>query len=238
MQTWTLGQLRQRCIDEVDAGTDPNGFITTANWTSWINSAISHVYRLLVRCYGENYYYATLQYAPVQGQASYPLPDDFYKAIGVDIALDSVGSNWQNALPYQVKQRNMFTQGYVPVAVVSPWYARYQFQDGNINWIPANQAPQTAFRINYTPAPPLLAADSDTFDGIAGFEERVVIAAALRAKDKMESDATVLLQRRQDWVKQIEVDGRNRDAAEPLRKVDSYQRGGFGWNGGGGWSGF
>ncbi len=239
----TLGELRQRCIDETDEGSDPNGFIDTDNWNAWINSAISYLFRLLADKFGQNWYYESVTVTGVQGQNSYPLPDGTlysaapacWKIIGVDIALDGNGTNWVNALPYQIKQRNMYSGFYFPIAVVSPWLARYQLQKNNINWIPGNTAPgPTLFRINYIPKPPVLTDDDDAFDGIAGWEELVVIEASLRALAKKETDATVMLQRRQDWMQRVEDEADSRDAAEPLRMVDCGGAGSWAGMGGGG----
>jgi hypothetical protein len=230
MAAWTLAQLTTRAQQEADAGTDPNGFVPTATWTDWANSGISRVYRKLVSKFGDNYYFNTVIIQGVQGTSSYPLPNGvlysaapaFYKMVGVSVSLGNNASNWINALPYQIKQRNMYSGFYFPIAVVSPWLARYQIQGNNLNWIPATTAPgPVQFKLDYVPQPPILVNQTDTFDGIAGWEEAVVCDMVLRYKDKSESDATVIQARYQDWMKQIEDEADNRDAAEPLRKVDT-----------------
>lgn len=57
-------------------------------------------------------------------------------------------------------------------------------------------------------------------DGIAGWEEYIVIDAAIKCKDKEESDITVLAGRRAELKKEIEGIAANRDAGTAARTAD------------------
>jgi hypothetical protein len=339
MYTSTVANLITRVRDEVDLGSSSTGFVTDSTALSWINSAISWLYGLLITKYGENWEnQKQVIYTQTGTQTNFLLPYDFYKPIGVDIALTSATNNWVNAQPYMIRERNMYNGWGAVVSV--PYNAQYQFQGNSINWI-GSTANFLQFRINYIPAAPYLVNGTQasllvpstttnmginltatlagtsgslitvtinapsgatttvsvsgnaitvnpktgetndglatvlstnvpasnlvqivpggvigpndlvaamtstalsggsgntgvtTFDSLSGYEELIVIEASIRAKDKEESDCTVLLQRKQEWLDRINHEALIRDIAEPMRLVDRYATVNTGWLGGG-----
>jgi hypothetical protein len=81
--------------------------------------------------------------------------------------------------------------------------------------------------------------DATTIDGVSGWEEYVVVDAALKAMGKEESDVSVLLAQKSAMVKRLQDMAENRDAANPSTVADT-QASDFwqppGW--GSGWGGF
>ena len=80
-----------------------------------------------------------------------------------------------------------------------------------------------------------LSADSDTSDGIGGWLEYVVVDCAIKAKEKLDRDPSVLLLQKAALVKRIQQESANRDEGEPARITDS--QGAAGWFGGGSYHG-
>lgn len=76
-------------------------------------------------------------------------------------------------------------------------------------------------------------------DGVAGWEEYIVIDAAIKCKDKEESDVSVLAARKNEKRKEIEGMAANRDPGSAARVADVMSNGyngdgsGNGWGGGG-----
>lgn len=82
--------------------------------------------------------------------------------------------------------------------------------------------------------------DSTLFDGISGWEEYVVIDAAMKAMGKEESDVSLLLARKSAMLARINDMAEARDAGEPMTVSDSrnnnlsWGESGTGWDGSGG----
>jgi hypothetical protein len=77
----------------------------------------------------------------------------------------------------------------------------------------AMRAPSGAYTIilRYTPAPPVLALDADTFDGISGYEEFVVAFVARAILTKEEADISAV---------QLELDEARRDVLDNVGARD------------------
>ena len=79
--------------------------------------------------------------------------------------------------------------------------------------------------------------ESTTLDGISGWEEYIVIDAAMKAMAKEESDIQPLLVRKQAMLKRLEDMAEARDAGEPMTVSDSRNNNlvwgewGTGWDG-------
>jgi dsDNA-binding SOS-regulon protein len=87
----------------------------------------------------------------------------------------------------------------------------------------------------YAPRPQALLADTDLIDGIAGWEEYVIVEACIKAKTKQEDDVSVFMAQKQELLKRIEDAAENRDIGDPETVSDSKTRN-FAWGdtGGGG----
>ena len=115
----------------------------------------------------------------VANQSAYPLAPNNASIISVDANIN--GNSYAiSAMPYQEEQRNMFKLlpfvGWSFGAVQSVWY---QIQGTNINFLPTPTAGYNV-TVNYVPTAPVLSNPSDYINSINGWEEYIVLDAAIR----------------------------------------------------------
>jgi len=137
-------------------------FVSDTEWKNWINSNLCEVYDLLVQAGPPDYYSTTYAFSTVAGTLAYALPNDFRSATCM----------------YAVENVEMRR----PIREIND-YERAKFRP-----------PQAAYAVEleYVPAPPVLASDSDTFDGVSGWEELIVAMSARDALMKEESDVQMM----------------------------------------------
>jgi hypothetical protein len=204
-----------------------SSFVTDAEWNSYIASSYKELYDLLVSAYGNDYYVATPVTFTTDGTSdTYPLPDGtlysgasaFYKLLGVDLQTQS-GQIWQTLKPFNFAERNR----YAPYGVNSLYRnsaMKYRLEGNSIWFTPLPQAGLT-IKLWYIPQPSTLSLDTDTFDGISGWEEYVIIDAAIKALQKEESDVSVLLGQKQAMIVRIQAMAEQRDAGSPATVSDT-----------------
>ena len=95
-----IADVRARCDELTSNGQQP--FITDGEILEWLNQAWAELYDLLIKT-GEHYFLKQQTYTSLNGVTDYPLPDDWYKTVGVDLL---VGGFWQNAHRFQFERRN------------------------------------------------------------------------------------------------------------------------------------
>jgi hypothetical protein len=140
----------------------------------------------------EDYYFQTSSITTT-GTDSYPLPASFYKLLGVDQVFSSGQSG--TVKPFQFGERNSYR---------------------------AYSGTGEVLTLSFIPIMPALSGDSDTFDGINGWEEYIVIDAAIKALLKEESDISALMAQKAAITKRINECAPNRDAGMPDRVTDVY----------------
>lgn len=198
----TLLQLRTRCKQESDSVGQ--SFVSDAEWNSYIVASYQELYGLIVQAYGDDYYVqspSTGFLITTTGLTNFfALPTDFFKLLGVDLQVTQ--GNWVTLKPFMFSERNQFTL--------------------NNNSFP--MAGQTV-RVFYVPLPTLPAVDADTIDGVNGWEEYIVIDAAMKAMAKEESDVSVLMARKGAIIDRLNAETENRDAGSPQRVANVWGRG-------------
>lgn len=199
MSTFALSALRARAQQESDSVN--SSFVSTAEWTNYINGSYTELYGLLVQAF-EDYYVASPYSFVTDGiNQLFALPTNpaMFKLLGVDLQVQA-SSLWVTLKPFSFNDRNNF---------------------GLVN-SPAPMAGQTV-RLWYVPALTALSGDSDvTVDIQNGWEEFIVIDAAMKAMAKEESDVSVLMARKQSITERLNAEAQNRDAGSPSRIVDFY----------------
>lgn len=177
-----------------------SSFVSTSEWTDYINGSYQELYGVIVQAYGNDYYVATPSSFVTDGvNQLFSLPTDFWKLLGVDLRVQA-SNLWVTVKPFMFSDRNRF---------------------GLIN-SPTPMAGQT-LRLWYVPTLTLLSSDSDsTVPILNGQEEYVVIDAAMKALAKEESDISVLMARKQAMLERIQSEAENRDAGSPSHIVDHY----------------
>jgi hypothetical protein len=203
MATFSLATLRARAQQESDNVN--SGFIASTGsapveWTALINSSYKELYGAIVQAYGNDYYVAAPYTFQTDGvNKFFSLPTDFFKLLGVDLQVGATNL-WVTLKPFQFLERNRF---------------------GLVN-SPIPMAGQT-LQLWYVPSLTELSGDSDvTVDIPNGWEEYIIIDAALKALDKEEADVSVKMARKAAIIQRIDAEAENRDAGSPGRIVDAY----------------
>lgn len=142
------------------ADMENSTFVSDPEWQDIINAELCEVYDMLVQAGPPDYYSVTQGYTTVAGTLAYALPADFRSAT-VCYAKENVDQR------RPLLEINDYRRA---------WY----------------RPPQAAYNLEleYVPAPPTLVSDSDTFDGVSGWEELIVAMSARDALMKEESDLT------------------------------------------------
>lgn len=118
----------------------------------------------------------------------YPLPGDFVALLSVDVSVSA--GTVVAARSYQEEERNAYRN--YPLlggwSTSSPIF--YQVQGTNISFIPI---PQGAYSVtvNYVPTAPVLSDPDDTIDSINGWEEFIVLDAAIKCLIKAGEAETI-----------------------------------------------
>jgi hypothetical protein len=219
--TRTLLQLRTGARQLADQ--ENSGFISDSELTSYINYGCRKLYDLLVGAFGEQYYMTSDTIATVAGTQDYDLPDDFYQLVGVELQLSA--QEYLTLRPFGFTKRNYysFPGRYL---ISGDENLRYALVGQKIRFVPIPNSVKT-IRLDYVPAFTLLSADADTFDGINGWEDYVMIDAAIKMKQKEESDVNVLMAMKQEIEAKIQGLKNKRDQSFPktvqdTRRVNNY----------------
>lgn len=217
----TLEQLVTRVRQR--ANIENSQFVTDIELTSYINESLCELYDLLVASYGQEYFRTSTTFSTTGGVVDYALPTDFYKLISVDVDLG--GPCVYSALAYMESERNLYNS-FPGWSYGSPIAYRLHgmnstFAYGSIGFIPQPSGTYS-ITLNYVPACTDLYRPDDTFDGVSGWEEYVVVDAAIKCLQKEESDVSVLFAQKQALIARIAAMAPSRDAQSPERARDVH----------------
>lgn len=214
----------QNLIDRVRQRADMEGstFVTDAEVIGYINVAMAEIHDVLVDRY-EDYYVSTQSFTlPADNPGT--LPNAFYKALGVDF--DTGGTTYR-LRRFSFQERNMFNSPAVVAGRVTN--TLYAIQGNEIKFIPSPTVSGTV-TLYYVPEAQQFATDgSDDSATIVskaravafGYEEYVVVDAAIKCLQKEESDVQMLMVQKQQLKERIENAASNRDQGEPTAITDS-----------------
>jgi hypothetical protein len=210
----TLLELRTRSRQRADMVN--SRFISDSELNYLINASVAELYDLLIANRDENYYIDSDTFTTSAGDSEYDLPADFYKLMGVDLVNGSSDSVTLKAFKWQERNRS----------ITGVEELRYQIRNNTLKFIPTPSSGKS-IKVWYVPRPTALSLDADTFDGINGFEEYVIIDAAIKMRVKEESPVQELMLEKQMMEKRILKSCQGRDSTEPPRVIDVE---GSGWN--------
>lgn len=218
-RTFTLPSLRDQVRARADLQSAASQlFIPDAELSTYINQSYTELYDLLVSSGGQEYYLSQATIPTFPNVDTYNLPNDFYRLLGVDAQIDT--SQAITLQPFNFNERNLYKNIYA-MGFNGQYYLRYRIVGGlNIKFIPI-PLENINLTIWYIPACPVLG-ETDTADGVDGFEELLVVDAAIKCLQKEESDVSVLMARKAEMVARISAMSPYRDggAAERVRDVD------------------
>ena len=142
----------------------------------------------------EDYYFQETAFSLANGASTFTLPADFYKLRGVD---EVINSQFRVTVkPYEWIERNMYIQP-------------NGFRSLLLSWIPKMTQ---------------LTTDTDTFDGINGFEQYIITDVARKMLMKEESDVQAFLIELSQIKQRINDIAQNRNAGDSTRIGDVYRQ--------------
>lgn len=221
----SLAELRLRAQQRADRVN--SNFVNMPEWNTYINMAYAELRDLLITTY-EDYYLATAYTFTTDGTTfQYSLPTDFGKMLGVDIGIAGGTTGYVTLHKFDFIERNSYVFPQITTQLQGVFNPRYRVMGDKLMFIPTPSAGQTV-RLWYVPRMTVLLQDTDTVDGINGWEEYIVVDAAIRALQKEESTEAVqvLMAQKQALIQRIEDSAQNRDAGQP-DTISNTRR----WNG-------
>lgn len=215
-------EAQQRC-DKVNSP-----FYSPQELMSMCSQSRKELYDILVQKFGDDYYLATpYTYKTSNQQQFYPLPDDFYKLLGVDVALNNGDPNsWVTLKEFSFIQRNLynFPNVYTMYGITN---LRYRLMGDQLEIVPVPSGGQT-IQLWYAPRVSQLINLTDIVDGVSGWEEYIVVDMCIKMLTKEESDVTIYAGQKGALLKRIEEAAENRNIGEPETVSDSRRRN-FSW---------
>lgn len=179
----TLLQLRTWARQLADIESDPN--VLDAELTALANRHLPEVYDRLVDAGPADYYAATTQITTTAGMTTYSIPADFRNLVAVYVRSSGSAPDLRPIFPMPEGSRGRFK---APTRVET-------------------------LDVEYIPAAPTLVSDSDTFDGVSGFEELIANLMARDVMVKRESDPSVVMSNIARMEARIVARARSRDRA-------------------------
>lgn len=223
----SLGQVRLAAQQRADMVN--NDFVSKQEWNSYISKSYAELYDILVQVYADEYEVAAPYQFTSDGRvpALYPLPNNVYKILGVDAALSTSTNAYLTLKKFPFAKRNKYIFGNTPVSFLGFVQLEYRLFGNNILLKP-QPAGNQVIQLWIIPRPNVLMADSDILDGISGWDEYVVVDAAIKALQKEESDVSVLMAQKQALLVRITAAASNRDVGMPEAVTDVRGMAGYG----------
>ena len=230
-RTRTVAELITESLQLADMESVSNFVDNSLNGetTRYINQGIAELYDLMIQSFGEEWYMFQNQSIVTEaGTAEYDIfgdaTDNFYLLRGVDLVVDS--NTCIPLSPYNFLDRHQDSRLTSRSGLGRNAGAQMQYRltgdlggDGGegaagdyqprIRFTPTPQAAHTIRLWYFGHAPELV--DGDSWDGFNGWEEYATVFAAIKLRNKEESDTTDLLLRKQELVQRISDIAANRD---------------------------
>lgn len=198
-----ISGVRQR------ADMENTQFVTDAEIIKYIDQANRKFYNLVTSEY-ENYYVSEYTMTLSAGVDEYDLPTDFYKLLGFDLV---TGDKRFTMFPWTLNERNRLINGWVGRPV------RYILKGGKVKFTPSPTSTNTVV-CYYVPSPTAITTSGQTIEVFNGYDEFIMLDAAIKCLMKEESDTSVLERERDRMEKVIIETMRGRDAGFPQRVTD------------------
>lgn len=201
----TLANLRTYVRQQADQ--ESSTFISDSELNRYINQGGTELHGLLSTLY-EDYYLTSVNFT-LSTANTYTLPANFFKLRGLDY---SNAGDWITVPRFSFEERNKWQNRY-SLGDLQVWRA-YRLMQGAIYVLPEDDYAgnyRLWYLYGYTP----MASDSDTLSDLMGWDEYVVLYAALKCLKKEESDSSALQMDLEKLKQRIQAEASNRDAAGP-----------------------
>jgi hypothetical protein len=192
-----------------------SAFIASSEWTTYINGGLKELYDLVVAA-NEDYFTTSGTVTISAGSSSASLAAAFYKLRGVDYQLTS--SDYINVPLFSFQDRNRPGDFWASAQGSDPT-RRYRIILDSLHVTPADKAPGT-YRVWYVPSVTELSSGSDTISTTFskfGWEEYIVLYAAIKALTKQEQDVSELNRQKDALAQRIITMANNRNSDQPER---------------------
>jgi len=205
MRTTILSTLRTQVRERADQ--ENSLFCSDAEVNRYISASHAELYDLLVRANPE--FYQKEQTITGDGSAStFAVASDYYGTVGVDYRYTTGVYRSLDRIP--PSERNMYDYSATGIAI--GYRFTYNTATPTTPLLQLLPTPQNGdvYRHIYTVAPSVLSDDTDIVDGVAGWEEYIVIDAAIKCLEKEESSTSALVARKQAMLDRIQTMAENR----------------------------
>lgn len=214
--TVTLSELKSRVLERADMVN--SSFIDDTSGDSelvrYIQQSYRKLYNLVITSFSDWFVEDPVEFEITSGN-TYTLDTDFYKLVGVDFYLSN--SRWVEVRSFNFNERNRL--GLTPNMPGFHKVIRYRLMGNKLRFIPSDSCTGT-YRYWYVAKPSVPVSDADTIEGYNGWDEYVVIDAAIKCKDKEESDVRLLVAERAKLEEEILINARSRDESGTDRVTD------------------
>ena len=161
-------------------------------------------------------------------QDTYVLPSNLYKPRGLDLQIAQAqgGTQFVTIRNFMFQERNQYNYLYNPIAIgiLGGTNILYRIIGTQfLKLIPTPNIANLKFKLWYIPTYTALVNDSDTFDGINGWEEYVILDVVIKMLAKQQQDTTAWDMGKAAMLKRIEAMSPTRDVGTPQRVSDSVQ---------------
>ena len=194
-----------------------SSFVADSELTEYINQSIAEFIDLLVEHESSEFYMTTGSITTASGTQTYSLAADFYEMHKV--VVDFGGSTKRTLESYDFDEH-----GEAKSSTAWGWFnggplPRYRVVGSTLYFSPF---PSGAYAVTYyyTPAATRLSADGDTFDGVNGWEQWIILDAAIKCLQKEESDVSFLMAQREKLEGRIARHASRRDKNAPSKIRD------------------
>lgn len=234
----SLGELRLRSKERADRVN--SNFLTLPEWNFNINKSYYELYDLLITTYEDYYVAPRLSFQTDGASQFYDLPNGqnyssapaLYKLYGVDCGLDNSANAWITLKKFDFISRNRYVYPQITSTFLGVFNLQYRMLDKQIMFIPPPAGNQT-IGLWYYPRLKWLLKDTDSMDGVSGWDDYVIVDAAIKALRKEESDTSELEREKMALIDRINGAAQNRDAGQP-DTISNSRSWGERWGGYGG----
>lgn len=220
-RTYTLAEMRARVLDRVHL--EKSKFIDTTRLNEYITTARDRLRELLY--FADISWYEQVQVIPGDGTGSYALASDYYGLILVEVAGNSAAGSTIEPIvlkPYQIQRRAGIRRGR---GAGRP--EGYRLTNANIEVSPLMSA-SWELRVTYAPVAAKLTADDDTIDSVHGYEDLIILDAAIACRIREQNEIADLMAERRMVLDRIQEAAQQRQLADPghWREVPNALNGG------------
>lgn len=202
--TSLLAQVRQRADIESATARHPDSQLT-----EYINQSWAELHDELAQSV-QDYLVTSSTISVVNGTDTYSLPATFYKLRAIFV---TVGSSYIELHPFHIQEIGKYQYA-------GGWYTdapmAYHLTGSNILFKPTPNGAYTV-TLYFTPAPARVSVVSETFDGIAGWEEFVVWDSAAKVMARDERDPSYAQGKAREQLQRITRMAATRNSAEPSK---------------------